>query len=321
MQTVLITGGHTGLGFEVASQLAAKKVNLVLAGRDSCKIDEAASALRTRYGVEVSTVVLDLASLKSVRAAANTIQERVSIGELDPLAALLCNAGAQFHGSISYSKDGFEDTFAINHLGHFLLVNLLLDSVAEDGRIVFTASGTHDPDTMDGKSIGAAAEPDAFALANEGKQGKQPISGGKRYSTSKLCTMQFAYELDRRLRKAHKSIASIAFDPGLIPETGLGRTAPAFVLWLSRTTLLKWLLKTIGVTMGSIQFSGKSLAQLAVDSAFAQSSGHYYQSRNGSLVEPRSSKVSYDEQKAAKLWKDSEALVGLKPSEKPVGFQ
>jgi len=321
MGTVLITGGHTGLGFEVASQLAAKKVNLVLAGRDSSKIDHAASVLSTRYGVNVSTVVLDLASLESVRVAAKTIHERISKGELDPLAALLCNAGAQFHGPISYSKDGFEETFAINQLGHFLLVNLLLDSVAGNGRIVFTASGTHDPDTMDGKSIGAAAEPDAFALANEGKQGNKPISGGRRYATSKLCTMLFAYELDRRLRKAHKNIASIAFDPGLIPETGLGRTAPAIVLWLSRTALLKWFLKTIGVTMGSIPFSGKSLAQIAVDPAFSQASGRYLQSRNGSLVEARSSKVSYDEQKAAKLWADSESLVGLQTSEKPAAFR
>ena len=320
METVFITGGHTGLGFEAASQLAAEKVNLVLAGRDSAKIGKVASDLRTRYGVNVSTVMLDLASLDSVRAAAKTVRERISKGELDPPAALLCNAGAQFHGPISYSKDGFEETFAINHLGHFLLVNLLLDSVAENGRIVFTASGTHDPDTMDGKSIGAAAEPDAFALASEGKQGKKPISGGRRYATSKLCTMLFAYELDRRLRKGHKSIASIAFDPGLIPETGLGRTAPAFVLWLSRTAFLKWFLKTIGVTMGSFPFSGKSLAQLAVAPEFAKASGHYFQSRNGSLVEAHSSKISYDEQKAAKLWKDSESLVGLQASERPIAL-
>jgi NAD(P)-dependent dehydrogenase (short-subunit alcohol dehydrogenase family) len=280
-------------------------------------MEKAASELRTRYGVNVSTVTLDLASLDSVRVVARTIRERVSRGEAGPLKALMCNAGAQFHGSISYSKDGFEETFATNHLGHFLLVNMLLDSVAENGRIVLTASGTHDPDTMDGKSIGAAAEPDAFALANEGKQGKKPISGGRRYATSKLCTMLFAYELDRRLRKAHKSIASIAFDPGLIPETGLGRTAPAFVLWLSRTALLKRFLKTIGVTMGSIPFSGKSLARLAVEPVFSHASGRYFQSRNGSLVESRSSKVSYDEQKTAKLWQESESLVGLQANEEP----
>ncbi len=140
METVLMTGGHTGLGFEAASQLAGEKVNVVLAGRDSAKINKAASDLRTGYGVNASTVMLALASLDSVRAAAKTVRERISKGQLEPLAALLCNAGAQFHGPISYSKDRFEETFAINHLGHLHLVNLLLDSVAENRRIVFTAS-------------------------------------------------------------------------------------------------------------------------------------------------------------------------------------
>jgi len=73
--------------------------------------------------------------------------------------------------------------------------------------------------------------------------------------------------------------------------------------------------------MGSIPFSGRSLAQIAVDPAFSQASGRYLQSRNGSLVEARSSKVSYDEQKAAKLWTDSESLVGLQTSEKPAVFR
>ena len=118
-------------------------------------------------------------------------------------------------------------------LGHFLLVNLLLDAVSAGGRIVFTASGTHDPESMDGKMAGGAVEPDAQALALDGKNGVKPISGGKRYATSKLCVILFAYELDRRLRHSQSSLASIAFDPGQIPETGLGRTYPAVVRWLS----------------------------------------------------------------------------------------
>ncbi len=85
----------------------------------------------------------------------------IKSGEIDSLQAILCNAGAQFHGPLSYSADGYEETFAVNWLGHFLLLNLLLDCVSEKGRIVFTASGTHDPATMNGKMVGAAVEPDA----------------------------------------------------------------------------------------------------------------------------------------------------------------
>lgn len=243
MGTVFITGGHAGLGLEAASRLAAKKINLVLAGRDLSRVSKVAAQLQTRYGVNVFTVELDLASFSSIRDAGATIRSRIAAGELEPLQAFLCNTGAQFRGPISYSKDGFEETFATNHLGHFLLVNLLLDCITENGRVVFTASETHDPDTMDGKMVGPAVEPDVFALANQGKEGKKPISGGKRYATSKLCTVLFAYELDRRLRSARKNIASIAFAPGMIPETGLARTAPAFAQWLIRTALMKLLLE------------------------------------------------------------------------------
>jgi len=298
MATVLITGGHAGLGWVAASKLASEKhVDILLAGRDLDKIEAAARQLREMYGVKATSLSLDLASLDSVRAAAEGVRGMIASGTLSPLQAFICNAGAQFRGPISYSVDGYEETFAINHLGHFLLVELLLDCVADGGRVVFTASGTHDPDTMDGKAVGAAVEPDAEALANEGKDGRKSISGGKRYATSKLCTMLFSYELDRRLKRAQQPVSSIAFDPGLIPETGLGRTAPAFARWLSRTGLMKWILKKIGVTMGSLPFSGAALASVAMDDKFANASGKYFQSKNGTLIEARSSKTSYDQRR------------------------
>jgi len=318
MSTVLIVGGHAGLGFESAKQLAAHaRVNLLLAGRDMKRIEAAAKQLRIQYGVKVDTLALDLNSLAFVRAAAAQCRALLQTGQIDSLQAILLNAGAQFRGPISYSTDGYEETFAVNCLGHFLLVNLLLDCVADGGRIVFTASGTHDPETMDGKMVGIAAEPDANALAFQGKVGQKPLSGGQRYSTSKLCTILYAYELDRRLRQAGVSIASIAFDPGLIPETGLGRTAPEFAQRLSRTALVKGLLQRLGVTMGSLSFSGDALARMVTDSRFADSSGKYFQSNNGALIEARSSKASYNKAKAAKLWMDSEHLVHLQDNERP----
>lgn len=318
MPTILITGGHTGLGLECAKRLAAtKQVTLLLAGRDVERVEVAAQQLRDQYGVTVATLALDLSSLASVRAAATRCRAMLTNGDIESLQSLVCNAGAQFRGPISYSADGYEETFAVNYLGHFLLVNLLLDCITDGGRIVFTASGTHDPATMDGKLVGAAVEPDAHALAYQGKQGQKPISGGKRYTTSKLCTMLYAYELDRKLRRAGIPIASIAFDPGLIPETGLIRTAPAFAQWLTRTALLKRLFKTLGVTMGSLRFSGDALATIVADPRYAQGSGTYFQSHNGTLIEARSSKVSYDEAKAATLWTQSEHLVQLQTTEQP----
>ena len=113
------------------------------------------------------------------------------------------------------------------------MVELLLDCVAEHGRVVFTASGTHDPDTADGRMMGVAADHDAIALANTGKDGSKAISSGKRYATSKLCMILGAYELDRRVRRSGSSVASIAYDPGATSGTGFLREMPKPVQWLA----------------------------------------------------------------------------------------
>ena len=316
MPTALITGGHAGIGFECAKQLASRsRYNLVLAGRSPEQMERAAQQLRSSYGVQITTLNLDTSSLASVRAAAVELRAMLDSGKVDSLQALLCNAGGRHEGPISFSPEGYETTFATNYLGHVLLVELLVGQIEDHGRIVFTASGTHDPDTTDGKVVGAAAEPDAIALANVGKDGKKPLSAGKRYSTSKLCMILYAYELDRRLRRSGSSIASIAFDPGSIPETGLMRTMPKPVQMLAKSSLMKWLMKRMGVTQGSVSFSGASLAQLATDPIYANASGKYLQSNAGSLTERQSSKMSYNQEKARRLWNDSKKLVQLQPGE------
>ena len=317
MPTVLITGGHTGLGLEATTKvLEHGRSDVILAGRNRAEMDAVARDLASRYRVKIKTVALDLSSLTSVRAAAVAVQAMVREGTVTSLQALMLNAGAQFMGPPQYSVDGYEKTFATNCLGHFLLLNLLLDDVQDAGRIVFTASGTHDGGTMDGKMVGRAAEPDADRLATDGKHGK-PLPWGVRYSTSKLCIMLYAYELDRRLRAKGSSIQSIAYDPGLIVETGLTRSAPAAAQRLMRTSFAKWVFKTLGVTMGSIPFSGDALARLAIDPAFANASGKYLQSSSGRLIDARSSDTSYDVGRARKLWVDSAKLVGLDAHDLP----
>lgn len=317
MPTILITGGHKGLGYESIKRIAAKgQFDLVLGGRNLAEVEAVVNELRIDYDVNVQALHLDISSLASVRAAAIEFKRRVSDKEIATLQVLMLNAGAQFLGPVGFSADGYERTFATNYLGNFLLVHLLLDEIRERGRIVFTASGTHDPDTRDGKMVGKAVAPDALALARQGKQ-NTAISGGKLYSTSKLCTILHAYELDRRLKASNAQIASIAFDPGLIVETGLSRSAPPFIQRLLRVGVMKSVLKAIGVTMGSLPFSGGALADVAISPQFEGLSGKYMQSNDGRLSEARSSKASYDTALATKLWKDSETLAGLQENERP----
>jgi NAD(P)-dependent dehydrogenase (short-subunit alcohol dehydrogenase family) len=315
--TVFITGGHSGIGLECVRQLAARRFNLVLAGRSPAAMQKVVDELRAAYDVAVTAIEVDLSSLAAVRSASATYTSMIECGEVAAPDALLCNAGGRFDGPVTYSPEGYELTFATNCLGHFLLVELLLPQMSANGRVVYTASGTHDPDTMDGKLVGAAAEPNAVALANVGRDGAKPLSVGKRYSTSKLCTVMYAYELARRLDRAGSSIASIAYDPGSVPATGLTRNLPKAVQHVAKSSLMEWISRRVGITTSTLVFSGAALADIAVDAQFASGSGAYFQAQGGKLSNVSSSKVSYDQARALALWDDSKRLVDLQPDEEP----
>lgn len=312
MPSILITGGHSGIGAECSKHLASKyKYNLVLAGRSPDKMENFAEELRKSYGVKVNTLKMDTSSLASVKAGVDRLHTMLDTGDIDKLQTIICNAGVRLNGKVSYTDDGYETTYATNYLGHVLLVELLIDRVEKNGRIIFTTSGTHDPDTADGKMMGIADKETAIELANMGKNNAKPISLGKMYATSKLDMIQYAYELDRRLKKADVSLSSIAYDPGATSGTGFLRNMPRPVQWLASTSLMHWVMKRNGVTMGDVVFSGKSLAKVAVDPMYKNGSGKYFQSNDRELIQRKSSKLSYDEQRAKKLWQDTQMLIQI----------
>lgn len=317
MTTVLITGGHSGIGLGAARTLAARGVDLVLAGRSVERVRPTADDLSATYGVSTRTLVLDTSSLASTRAAAEEVLGWQAAGEVGMLDALVCNAGGRFDGPVTYSVDGYETTFATNCLGHFLLVDLLLPALSETGRVVYTASGTHDPDSLDGRLVGAVVDPDATALATMGRDGGEVLSAGKRYSTSKLCMVMYAYELDRRLRRSGSAVASIAYDPGSVAATGFLRDMPRPVQWLSNSRMFVWASRHIGITVSDVEFSGASLAALATAAEYADRGGEYFQANRGTLRAVRSGHLSYDRRRAARLWKDSRQLVHLPADEEP----
>ncbi len=315
MPTVLITGGHKGIGLQASRTIARMGGHdLLLCGRDVPAMQRVADDLHREFGSNVQTAEVDISSLGSVRDAAKRCKGLIADKKVASLAALLLNAGAQFPDPPTYGADGYELTFATNCLGHFLLLNLLIDDLLPRGRIVFTASGTHDPETTDGKIVGKAIEADAFSLANQGRKGAA-IVGGRRYTTSKLCTIMFAYELDRKLRRAGSDILSVAYDPGMVSETDLTASIPKLAKALLKTRVMKRVLRALGVTIGNLQFSGAMLGRLAAASEYANVSGKFMQSRNGRSIEQRSSTASYDAGRAAKLWHDCVELTGLQPAE------
>ena len=316
MPVVLMTGGHSGIGLIGAKTFAGRYgCDLILAGRDLGRVEKGAAAIRAETGRRVDVLTLDLGSLQSIREGVLQCKALLQ-ARSEKLHGIVCNAGVQSNGPVTYSADGYEQTFASNCLGHFLLVNLLLDSLAPGSRILWTASGTHDPALLDGKSVGKAAAPEAEALASEGRDGK-PIAAGRRYATSKLCIIMYAYELHRRLQRAGTPISSLAYDPGFLPDTGMGLGAPA----IFRSGPVKFILRKLGMTMGQMPLSGEALAMLDLDQQYAPASGKYFHSKNGVLSETRSSVVSYQQDTAARLWSDSERLVNLADDERAAALR
>src|SRR5207249_11884694 len=181
-----------------------------------------------------SELGLDLGSIAAVRQFVREIDARDI-----PLRALVCNAGLQVHKGPLLSPDGYELTFAVNHLGHFLLTNLLLARLVRNApaRIVIVASGVHDPKFRTGMPKPAVA--DLATLAATGGPRAGAFDGRLAYVNSKLCNLWFTYELVRRLDAAGlagdtRPLSVNAFDPGLVPGSGLARDYPAALrfIWL-----------------------------------------------------------------------------------------
>ncbi len=315
-RTVVITGGNTGLGYACAAALLASEEGLpwhvVLACRNQERGRVAVSQLTQAAGRpgQVEVMRLDLASLASVRIFATELAARVRTGAIPPLYGLVCNAGVQSWTKRSLTADGFEATFGVNHLGHFLLVNLLLPILNPPARIVVVASGVHDPANNWG--LPAPDWNDTAALSRgelgDAAAADKPIARGQRlYTTSKLANIYFTYALSRHLRPG---VTVNAFDPGLTPGTGLTRDAPAPIRFIAKHVLpraiplLRRTYKTSNVH--TIVESGQSMAQLLIDPGLAGTTGKYFQERQ----EVHSSPESYDKDRAAELWQTSETLTG-----------
>ena len=139
-KTVIITGGNTGIGKEVALDLAKRGGRVIIACRDTTKGEKARKEIVEISGNQnVILRKLDLASMKSIKRFADQI-----LSEELQIHILMCNAGVMFT-PYQLTEDGFEMQFGVNHLGHFLLTNLLLDRIKESapGRIVVVASLAH----------------------------------------------------------------------------------------------------------------------------------------------------------------------------------
>ncbi len=290
MLTVM-TGGTRGLGLVAAAQITVS----------GAKIMGARTPRAVPSGWQ--SAALDLTSLASVRTFVATLPD-------EPVSHLILNAGGQNATTDSRSSDGFETTFATNHLAHYLLLRLLMPRLADGARIVITSSGTHDPAEKTG--VPAPKHANAEWLAHPERDPNRDrvaaIGGMRAYSSSKLCNLMTARHLAESDAARAGRWAVFAYDPGLTPGTGLIRNQP----WIVRT--LVWPLLSLFVPfakgMNTLADAGRGLAELAT-TASAPAGRTYAALRKGKLTWPDSSDFARDDQAVRQLWDDSARLVGL----------
>jgi NAD(P)-dependent dehydrogenase (short-subunit alcohol dehydrogenase family) len=275
---ILITGGNAGIGKATAIALAKKGAEVIITARSESKASEAVTEIRKASGLEsVTSLLLDLSSQHAVR---NFVQEFKM--KYDRLDVLINNAGCYF-SDLLLNDDGLEMQFATNHLGHFLLTNLLMNELKAAGsaRIINLASIAHK----------FTRELDLDDINFE----KKKYDGWQSYSRSKFCNILFTRELARRLEGT--GITVNAVHPGGVRTEIAEKNANWY-------TKLGWIMmKPFFIT---VEQGAATSIHLAASDEGGQKTGHYWVKSKPH----HSNRPSQDMGLAMKLWEKSEELVG-----------
>jgi NAD(P)-dependent dehydrogenase (short-subunit alcohol dehydrogenase family) len=283
----VVTGASDGLGFELAVRLAAAGAEVVMPVRNRGKGEAAAERIRARVGgTKLSVRDLDLASLESVRAFTEEL-----LGEGRPIDLLVNNAGVMTPPRRVESVDGFELQFAVNHLGHFALTARLMPLLRAGRARVTTQT-----------SFGA----NSYGVAWDDLQWTGKYRANRAYSSSKIAGALVAMELDRRSRAYGWGITSNVAHPGIAATNLLAGRAPARVIrFLSR----------FGVLAQTAE-DGVLPALYAVTSPDAGGGRLYgpsgFRHLTGAPAEQRAYRHIADAGAAARMWDESERLVGVR---------
>lgn len=285
-KTAVVTGANTGIGLEIARELARKGARVLLACRDG---EKAAAAQHTIASgperVDLDYLHLDLANIASVRAAAEQAAK-------EPRIDILINNAGIMVPPLSHGTGGTESQFAVNHLGHFAFTALMLDKLAADGggRVVVQSSLAHRRGAIDFDNLDAS----------------RGYGRTKFYNQSKLANLLFAMELDRRLRATHSSVTAIACHPGI-----------------AQTELMRHLgpLKVAGHLVGLLLNNAKQGALPALQAATDPEArgGDYYgpygfaEASGGTSGPAYATRRARDPELARRLWSTSIELTGIDP--------
>ena len=290
---VVMTGATSGIGANAFKRIAAQpNMRLIIGARG------------VQSGPEGAEVIpLDLASLASVRTFADEVKQRLGKSHID---LMVLNAGVQAMDTTKRTVDGFELTFGVNHLAHYLLARLLVPCMADDGRLIMTTSDTHDP----AKGVGGPKTLEPEALAHPDKHPKFSA-----YPASKLCVLLTARSFAALAEVQAPHITVIAYNPGLTLGTGLNRDAPR---------ALRGFLRIMGPPIfgliclfrpqfypGNPKRSGEALAQLVLGEINPPAGRVYASLVRGKLTFPDPSVLAQSDEARDLLWRESAVMVGI----------
>lgn len=273
----MVTGATSGIGEATARALAQMGATVIVVGRDPERGAAALERIRSATGsMAVELMLADLSSQAQIRQLAQEFKRKYS-----RLDVLVNNAGALFT-TRQQSADGIEMNFALNHLNYFLLTNLLLDTLkaSAPARIV---------------NVGALAHQFARRVDFDDLQGQRKYFGWGAYGQSKLCNLLFTYELARRLDGTGVTVN--ALHPGIV-ATNFGMSGGGVMRLFNRL---------MSVAMIRPEQGAQTSLYLATSPEVEGISGKYFVNQKA----VRSSKASYDQSAAARLWQVSEAMTGL----------
>ena len=299
-RTIVLTGVSRGFGRETARDVIMRRPqdHYAVLGRGDTR-DLAADLGQEAHAPHVFGIDCDLASLEQVRRAATELGDELDDARRPPLGGYLGNAGVVMTTADRQTPDGYETTFGVNVLSHYLLLRLLLPHFTAPARIVLTSSDTHFGQfryTLGATPAPRWQSPDRLATPrSDGLQG-----GSRAYATSKLATIYLTHALARRLPDG---VDVYSYNPALVTGTNLFRDTPRPL----RVLLDGFFRAQLAIGRGSTpQQAGATLAE-AFAGPVPGPSGSYLDRGH---VTP-SSQESYDEPREEELWRACAHLVGL----------
>ena len=319
--TVIVTGASSGVGLYAAKALTERGWRVVMACRDLTKTDQAIDELKIDRD-RVAPLHLDLGALESVRSFIQSFRETGW-----PLDALVCNAAVYrpLLKEPDRSPEGYENSVATNHFGHFLLaVSLLPDLQASTRgpRLITLGTVTANSEEFGGRipipapaALGELEGLEAGFKAPVAMINGGPFKAGKAYKDSKLCNMIISRELHRRYHDSTGIIFSTLY-PGCVADTELFRATPAMF-----QSVFPWFQRNITGGYVTQALAGERVAQVTADEGFTHSGVHWSwgnrQKEGREAFHQKLSAQARDQKRAERLWDLSAQLCGIEPATGP----